>query len=684
MQIFISRNAGVCPGVRNSFQIAIQASQKEVTYLWGQLAHNQALVDALEQAGIHTMETPQARVENSPLLVIRSHGVSPAQELMAREAGYEIIDATCAFVKKTQELVRGFVTQGRRVCIIGEKRHPEVEGLLGYAGEMGYLLQSVEDVAGMPCDSFYDGVIQSTYSLQQAKEIVAEASKCGIVINLTETCCPVTLKRQQEAAELASFCHVLLVIGDANSSNTKRLFEISGEKKAKVYWIESAKELQADWFDDTMVVGVTAGASTPEWIVEEVIFRMEELFGSDVEVTNGQGGETEVAVSKEQNVDEEMIHESMNMISDSLKDFKVGDYVTGKIVQVNEDCVLVDIGYKSEGKIPSREFGASEAVAVGDDVLVCIKKLENREGELILSKRDADVEKRWQELQEWHDEKKELVGKVIGKVKGGLLVDIGGLKGFLPASLADRRFVIDLSVFEGKDLPVEIIEINRRRNKIVLSAKEIAQRNYEKARTEAWDKLAEGSVTQGIVKRIVDFGAFVELDGVEGLLHVSEISWKRVKHPSEALTENQEIEVKILAIDKESGRISLSMKQVAGHPWEKVKTDFAIGDIVDGSVISIVPFGAFVRISDGIEGLVHISQLSNDFTAKPADVVALGQDVQVKILDIDFDKKRISLSIKEAMPRNHEEPLPTNDESIPPAPLVEEAEVAVETQATEE
>ncbi len=650
MRVFVAQNAGVCPGVKNSYKKALLSAQTHPTFIWGQLAHNTALCDELSDKGIGMIDEIAGSVRCATSLIIRSHGVSPEAEKKALEAGYIVTDATCSFVKRTQLMVQEFTSNNEMVCIIGEKKHPEVQGLFGYSDGLAILVEEKSDLPSLKTGGRYRGVIQSTYSLFKAREIVHEAAKVGVVIELAETCCPVTLNRQKETENLANFCDIVIVIGDNNSSNTRRLYEIALEKKCKVYWIECVKELQAAWFDDTITVGVTAGASTPEWIVEEVIFRMEELFGSDVEVARGQGKETVDTVSENHNMDEEMIHESMNMISDSLKDFKTGDYVTGKIVQINDDCVLVDIGYKSEGKIPSREFGSNEAIAVGDDVLVCIKKLENREGELILSKRDADVEKRWLELQTWSEEKKELVGKVIGKVKGGLLVDIGGIKGFLPASLADRRFVNDLDIFEGKDLPVEIIEINRRRNKIVLSAKEIAQRNYEKTRAEAWEKLTEGSIVKGIVKRIVDFGAFVELDGVEGLLHVSEISWKRVKHPSEALTDNQEIEVKIMSIDSESGRISLSMKQVAGHPWERVKSDFAVGDIVKGSVISIVPFGAFVRIADGIEGLVHISQLSNDFTAKPADVVAVGQEVEVKILEIDFDKKRISLSIKEAQP----------------------------------
>jgi 4-hydroxy-3-methylbut-2-enyl diphosphate reductase len=650
MRVLIAQNAGVCPGVKNSYKKALSSAERHPTFIWGQLAHNTALCDALGANGIGIINRIEDSVKSDTALIIRSHGVSPKDEKRAVQAGYIVTDATCSFVKRTQLMVRDFIVNREMVCIIGEKKHPEVEGLLGYSEGLAILVEEESDLNKLEAGSRFQGVIQSTYSLNKARELVLKAHAAGIEINLAETCCPVTLSRQREVENLATFCDLIIVIGDNNSSNTKRLYELALEKKSKVYWIEGVKELQAAWFDDTITVGVTAGASTPEWIVEEVIFRMEELFGSDVEVTRGQGKEAVDTVSENENMDEEMIHESMNMISDSLKDFKTGDYVTGKIVQINEDCVLVDIGYKSEGKIPSREFGSNETIAVGDDVLVCIKKLENREGELILSKRDADVEKRWQELQTWSEEKKELVGKVIGKVKGGLLVDIGGIKGFLPASLADRRFVNDLDIFEGKDLPVEIIEINRRRNKIVLSAKEIAQRNYEKTRAEAWEKLTDGSIVKGIVKRIVDFGAFVELDGVEGLLHVSEISWKRVKHPSEVLTENQEIEVKIMSIDSESGRISLSMKQVQGHPWERVKTDFAVGDIVKGGVISIVPFGAFVRIADGIEGLVHISQLSNDFTAKPADVVNVGQEVEVKILEIDFDKKRISLSIKEAQP----------------------------------
>ncbi|HHW10372.1 MAG TPA: 30S ribosomal protein S1 [Firmicutes bacterium] len=339
-----------------------------------------------------------------------------------------------------------------------------------------------------------------------------------------------------------------------------------------------------------------------------------------------------------------------------------GSIVKGRVVQINNDEVMVDVGYKTEGRIPLHELGLKagqtpqDILAVGDDVHVYIVKIEDAEGNVLLSKRRADIRLVWDKLEQMYRESQTLEAKVTERVKGGLLVDVG-VRGFLPASHVARNYIENLDKFVGETLRLKIIEIDKQRNNVVLSRKVVLEEEYLAAKEKVFSSLKEGMITEGVVKRITDFGAFVDIgSGVEGLLHVSEMAWSRVNHPADVVKEGQVIKVMVLNIDKEHERISLSLKETLPDPWDTVSNRYVVGEIVEGEVTRVVDFGAFVKLEDGIEGLVHISQMAEQHVTNPNEVVKPGDKVQVKIVSLDERARRIGLSIREALPKQPKKP----------------------------
>src|SRR6187455_2134364 len=340
-------------------------------------------------------------------------------------------------------------------------------------------------------------------------------------------------------------------------------------------------------------------------------------------------------------------------IDETIKYFNDGDIVDGVIVKVDRDEVLLDIGYKTEGVIPSRELSIrhdvdpGQVVKVGDQVEALVLQKEDKEGRLILSKKRAQYERAWGRIEEVMNSGETITGPVIEVVKGGLILDIG-LRGFLPASLVDLRRVRDLHPFVGQDLEAKIIELDRNRNNVVLSRRAFLEESQSEGRKKFLESLQKGEVRKGVVSSIVNFGAFVDLGGVDGLVHVSELSWKHIDHPSEVVEVGQEVEVEVLDVDLERERVSLSLKATQEDPWRQFARSHQIGELIPGRVTKLVPFGAFVRVDDGIEGLVHISELAERHVEIPEQVVQVGDEILVKVIDIDLDRRRISLSLKQA------------------------------------
>ena len=647
MDFQIAPHAGFCFGVKMAIKKGeelVRAGHVPLATL-GPLIHNPQEVKRLEGMGIYARDSFEEIQERT--VMIRTHGVAPSIYEEARSRGLELYDCTCPFVSKVQKLAHEHSQNGYLVLILGNRHHPEVEGILGWAGENGVAFQQIDELNMLSLSGRKVCLVsQTTENLERFEQAVHALEQYGIEdLKVFNTICSATRERQNAALELAGTVDFMLVIGGSNSANTQKLANICRQNGCRTEHIESASEIDTRWFDGVENVGITAGASTPDWIIREVTLKMEEM-------TMEQG------------------LESYGILGEVGRN----DIVTGTVVKIDNDEVLVDIGGKSEGIISARELSFTknvnpeDVVKIGDEIRVMVIK-EDKEGNILLSKKRVDQVEAMEKLEEIYNEGKTIEAPVVDVVKGGVIVDIG-TRGFVPASRLDVKFIEDIASFVGQTLEFKIIKFEPEARKIVLDRRAILE-EAEKARKEAfWAEIAEGQTRKGTVRRLAAFGAFIDLGGVDGLLHVSEMGWGRVKNPGDVVKVGQEVEVYVLAADKEAGKISLGLKQLTVNPWDAAAETFAAGNVVSGKVVRIVPFGAFVQLADGVDGLVHISQISWDRVEKVEDALQVGQEVSAKVLELDLENKKVSLSIKQLTER-----------PAKPAPVVEEkAEEVVEEE----
>ncbi len=626
MEYILAPEAGFCFGVKRALDIALKTAKESTgpIYTLGPLIHNPQVVEQLGSQGIKVAEDLGDIEEGT--LVIRSHGVAPNVLDEAAARGLRVIDATCPFVKKAQELAKKMQQEGRLVVVVGDKKHPEVAGIIGWTGNQGYVVEDPAEAGNLETDKPIGVVCQTTQPEQNLAEIVRVLEKKGNDLEAHNTICHATRERQDSAIKVAEAVDVMIVIGGRNSANTKKLARLCEDTGTPTYHIETAGELHEDWFEGAKKVGLTAGASTPGWIIEEVKRKMEDMTNLD---------------------DQMQMEEALK-----VKQFHHGDLVSGTVVQIHDDEVLIDVGGKSEGVIPLREasccnnYNLKEMFKVGDPIKVVVLKVQDDEGKIILSKRKADAELNWGMLEDAHEKGTTIEGVVREVVKGGLLLDLG-VQGFMPASLLERSYVEDLNKYVGQVLQAKIIELKKDSRKVVLSRKAILEEEAAKAKIETMQNIEPGQTKKGTVRRLTNFGAFVDIGGVDGLLHVSEMAWHRVNHPSEIVKEGDEIEVYVLDIDKKTEKISLSLKKVLPDPWQSIGDRYPTGKLVEGKVVRLAPFGAFVELEPGIDGLVHISQLADRRIANCSEVVSAGDQVKAKVVGVDPEKKRISLSMKD-------------------------------------
>ena len=647
MDFQIAPHAGFCFGVKMAIKKGeelVRAGHVPLATL-GPLIHNPQEVKRLEGMGIYARDSFEEIQERT--VMIRTHGVAPSIYEEARSRGLELYDCTCPFVSKVQKLAHEHSQNGYLVLILGNRHHPEVEGILGWAGENGVAFQQIDELNMLSLSGRKVCLVsQTTENLERFEQAVNALEQYGIEdLKVFNTICSATRERQNAALELAGTVDFMLVIGGSNSANTQKLANICRQNGCRTEHIESVEEIDTHWFDGVENVGITAGASTPDWIIREVTLKMEEM-------TMEQG------------------LESYGILGEVGRN----DIVTGTVVKIDNDEVLVDIGGKSEGIISARELSFTknvnpeDVVKIGDEIRVMVIK-EDKEGNILLSKKRVDQVEAMEKLEEIYNEGKTIEAPVVDVVKGGVIVDIG-TRGFVPASRLDVKFIEDIASFVGQTLEFKIIKFEPEARKIVLDRRVILE-EAEKARKEAfWAEIAEGQTRKGTVRRLAQFGAFIDLGGVDGLLHVSEMGWGRVKNPGDVVKVGQEVEVYVLAADKEAGKISLGLKQLTVNPWDAAAETFAAGNVVSGKVVRIVPFGAFVQLADGVDGLVHISQISWDRVEKVEDALQVGQEVSAKVLELDLENKKVSLSIKQLTER-----------PAKPAPVVEEkAEEVVEEE----
>lgn len=632
MEIILASNAGFCFGVRaaiNKGEKLIEEGKGPIATL-GPLIHNPQEVARLESLGIKSYDDIDSVQEKNVL--IRTHGVAPSVYQEIEKHGHSYYDCTCPKVKRVQQLAREHAEAGYQVLVLGDCKHPEVMAIVGWTNDTAIVFINLDELKGLSLEGKKVCLVsQTTEKLERFEKAVEYLESLSLEeLVVQNTICTATRDRQSDASELAAKVDLMVVIGGYNSANTCKLVSICQDVGVATKHVETAAELQDEWFEGVNKIGLTAGASTPDWIIREVIDKMEEL-------TMEQGLEQGYG---------------------TLEPLNLYEVVTGTVVKINSDEVMVDVGGKSEGVIPIKELSfqkdpdVEEIVKVGDEIQVMVIKMENNEGHMVLSKKRADQEKAMDTLQEKYENGEVIEAKVVSDVKGGVIVDIGA-RGFVPASHLDTKYVDDIKSFVGNTYRFKIIEFdsNPENRKIILSRRALLEAEEKEAREQLWDKIAEGQILKGRVQRIANFGAFVDLGGVDGLLHISEMGWGRVKQPTDVVNVGDEIEVYVLSADREKGKISLSLKKLINNPWDNAAEQFPVGAVLTGKVVRIAPFGAFVALADGVDGLVHISQISWEHIDKVEDALAIGQEVQVKVLEVDEDRKRISLSIKDLKER---------------------------------
>ncbi len=637
--ITVAKSAGFCFGVTRAVEMAYDAiATQKPLYCYGQLIHNKTVTDDLAQKGLQVVEDLEGLTEGT--LLIRSHGVGEDLYKQAKAQGLEILDGTCPFVKKIHDIVHEKKAEGLGIIIVGDGTHPEVIGINGWCDNSAVILASVEEaqtkeIPPMPC---YAVVVQTTFRQEKFDKILQILQERGIQMQVHQTICSATEKRQQEAETLSQKMDAMVVIGGKNSSNTQKLVEICAKNCRNTVHIETKCDLVLNNFKRGDKIGVTAGASTPPAIIKEVVVTMSEALENAVQNLEGSE-ETTFA----------------QMLEESLVTLHTGDVVKGIVISVSDtEEVSVNLHYKSDGIIARGEFSSdptvipSKTVQPGDEIEVFVVRVNDGDGNVMLSRKRIEAQKGMEEIEEAYNNKAVVTGQVTQVVKGGLIAVVNGVNVFIPSSQVSNRFIEDLSVFNGQELEFNIIEMDRVKRRIIGGRKALVEQEIAAKRAALFETIQAGTKATGTVSRLTDFGAFVDLGGVDGLIHISEMSWGRISNPREVLKEGQTVEVFVLDVDKEKGKISLSLKDADKNPWKLAAEKYSVGSVVEGKVVRMVPFGAFVELEAGVDGLVHISQIANKHVVKPEDELKVGEVIKVKVLEVNPDQKKISLSKRQA------------------------------------
>ena len=659
MGIEIARHAGFCMGVRRAVDRTLEAAESGgeiVTF--GEVVHNPQVIEKLEAMGVYAIHSCEQAAGKT--VIIRSHGVSPDITRQLEQTARQVIDLTCPFVARLHDVVSRYSADGSPVILIGQSDHPEVVGTIGCVCGPCYTICTPEEAQQLPPLKRALAVSQTTFPHERWEAILPVLRERVEDLTVQDTICTATVLRQTEARRLAASVDAMLVVGGKTSANTRKLYETCKSICGRTLLVERAADIPPGFANiHSESIGITAGASTPDWALKEVVTRM-----------------TDKEQLDQINSEEAEKNSFMADVEATLVRIRPGQTVVGKVVQITDDEVCVNIGFKADGLI-KREDLVTQDVKLDDEIEVEVVKVNDGEGNVLLSQRNILNKKAFAELVEKYNngEYVEGVGKEV--VKGGLICTVNGIRAFVPASQLSNRYVEKIGEFVGKTLKLKIIELDEQKKRIVCSRRAVVKEENEARKAEAWSKLAEGEVVKGIVRRLTDFGAFVDLGGVDGLIHVTDLSWAHVKHPSEVVSPDQEVEVKILSLDKERERIQLGLKQLQPKPWDTAPAKYPEGAIVTGKVVRITTFGAFVELEPGIDGLVHISQCAPTRINKVEDAVNVGDEVTVKVLSIDPAAKRISLSIRALQ---EPEAAPVQEEVVPTLDNSEEA-VAVDIDA---
>lgn len=678
-EIVIAKNSGFCFGVKKALDIAEEQIGKQregALYTCGPLIHNSLVTDDLASKGCGIIESI-SKAKPGDTLIVRSHGESETFYQEAERLGLEVVDATCPFVSRIHTLVKAAHDGGERIIIVGDPKHQEVIATNGWCGDSAIIVDSKESAGAVPKGEYFL-VCQTTIRRELLDEIIEVLRENEIDVHVENTICNATTDRQDACAELAKDSDAMVVIGDRHSSNTKKLYEISKRFCENSFFVENISDLPLKELQKYSKIGVAAGASTPESVIKEVIARMSEA------ITN-------------ENV---TMADFMDEIEASTRLPRNGEIVTGTVHQVSDKELVVNLGCKKDGILPADEITLEEGQKLtdvfkpGDEIQAKVIKTDDSEGSLLLSKKRLEIGEHWTEINEAHENREIINVKVVRAVNGGVIAAYKEVTGFIPLSQLSDRFVENESVneFIGETMDVRVTRVDPRRNRAVFSHKAVLMDERQKQIADVWEKLHVDDVVEGTVMRFTDYGAFVDIGGLDGLLHISEISWGKLKHPQEVLAIGDKVNVKILSMNPEKNKISLGLKQITPEPWTIITDKYQVGNIVSGKVVQLKEYGAFVELEPGLDGLVHISEVAHKRVANIGDELKLGQTVETKILDIDMDRKRISLSIKAATPAPEgmeeeeagEAPAEAPVEEAPAAEApVEEAAEAVEEPVAE-
>lgn len=625
MKVVLAKSAGFCFGVKRAVEKVYEQAEKnhEVIYTYGPIIHNEEVVRDLQKKGVEVVESLEELEKiKATTIIIRSHGVSRDVNEHLQKKGFHVVDATCPFVLKIHRIVDSYSKEGYQIVIIGNPTHPEVEGIRGWSNsEQTYVVNSMQEAENLKLTPTQKVcvVAQTTFNYNKFQELVEIIVKKGYDISVLNTICNATEERQRESYDIAGCVDAMIVIGGKHSSNTQKLFEICKKECENTYYIQTLDDLDLTEFGSINSVGITAGASTPNNIIEEVQKRM-----------------------SEQTFEQ--------MLEESLKTIRNGEVVDGTVIDVKPDEIILNIGYKSDGIITRNEYtnepnvDLTTVVSVGDTMEAKVLKVNDGEGQVLLTYKRLAAEKGSKRLEEAFENQEVLTAKVTQVLDGGLSVVVDEARVFIPASLVSDTYEKDLTKYKDQEIEFVISEFNPRRRRIIGDRKQLLVAKKKELQKELFARINVGDVIEGTVKNVTDFGAFIDLGGADGLLHISEMSWGRVENPKKVFKVGDQ--VKVFIKDINDTKIALSMKFEEDNPWNNAAEKYAVGNVIKGVVARMTDFGAFVELAPGVDALLHVSQISREHVEKPSDVLKVGQEIEAKIVDFNEEEKKISLSMK--------------------------------------
>ena len=656
MKIYLAKYYGFCSGVRLAVKKANEfLEENKEAEIVGDLIHNQTVIDDFARRGLKKIDDYKKIFSNN--IIIRAHGETIENTKLLEDNHKNICDTTCIKVKNIHELVEKYSNIGYNVIIAGDKEHPEVKAIVSHSKTEAIVIKDLDEakeIIGLNHIAFF---AQSTFihdKFDKMSKCLEEHNEDVLVFN---TICNATENRQKAVMELANKVDMVLVFGSNFSSNTKKLYEISKTINPKTYLLENIHELDMSLIKPDYNIGITAGASVPDDIIKEAIKVMENLNHDET--------------MKKEDAKETKKDEMIKAIDDSFKRISRGEIIEGEVLYVTDNDVSVNINFRSDGIIKKEDLAEEDVnpkdlYKQGDKIKVYVVKIDDGEGNVVLSTKKLKEMEVWEKIEEVKERDEVVSVKVKSVTKGGLIVNYSGIQGFIPASLVSVRYKENLEEFVGQNLDVVIIDVDINKRRLVFSRKAVEKKELDKKREEAWENIKEGEIVKGIVARIVDYGAFIDLGGIDGLVHITDLTWGRIRNPKEVLKQGEEIEVKVLSVDKERNRISLGLKQTVPEPWTVFTEKYHEGDVVEVEVVNIESYGAFVRIMEGVDALLHVSQISHKRVNDPKDVLKVGDRFEVMITEIHEDKK-VSVS-----KRRLEEPVEEEQEYEEEAPAAEE------------